>query len=232
MEKGAVPRHVAIIMDGNGRWAEQRGLPRVEGHRQGSLQVIKVMEAAQEAGVEYLTLYAFSTENWKRPPTEVAALMRLLEEFIDDRLPELMERGVRLLTMGRPEQLPFLLTRKIDRAIRQTAGNTKGTIIIALNYGGRAEIVDAVGKLLADPERKGNKVTEEEFRRYLYCPEVPDPELLIRTSGELRLSNFLLWQLSYSEIYVTDTLWPDFGKTELDAALEVYGGRKRRFGGR
>lgn len=228
-------RHVAIIMDGNGRWAERRGLPKVEGHRQGARQVTEVLKAAQEYGIEFLTLYAFSTENWKRPIAEVTALMGLLEEFIDDKLPELMKNRIRLRTIGRTADLFPGARRKLLHAIEMTEKNDGGTLNLALNYGGRAEIVDAINKMAAEMTEKGGdfqKVTEENFRNYLYAPDIPDPDLLIRTSGELRLSNFLLWELSYSEIYVTDTLWPDFGKEEFAEALEAYGQRDRRFGGR
>ncbi|WP_288561325.1 isoprenyl transferase [uncultured Victivallis sp.] len=233
--KNAKVRHVAIIMDGNGRWAERRGLPKVEGHRQGARQVTEVLKAAQEYGVEFLTLYAFSTENWKRPVAEVTALMGLLEEFIDDKLPELMKNGIRLRTIGRTEDLFPGARKKLLHAIEMTEKNNGGTLNLALNYGGRAEIVDAVNKMAAEMTEKGGrfpKVTEESFRNYLYASDIPDPDLLIRTSGELRLSNFLLWELSYSEMYVTDTLWPDFGKKEFGEALEAYGQRDRRFGGR
>lgn len=222
-------------MDGNGRWAERRGLPKVEGHRQGARQVTEVLKAAQEYGVEFLTLYAFSTENWKRPVAEVTALMGLLEEFIDDKLPELMKNGIRLRTIGRTEDLFPGARKKLLHAIEMTEKNNGGTLNLALNYGGRAEIVDAVNKMAAEMTEKGGRfpeVTEESFRNYLYAPDIPDPDLLIRTSGELRLSNFLLWELSYSEMYVTDTLWPDFGKKEFGEALEAYGQRDRRFGGR
>ena len=194
-------RHVAIIMDGNGRWAEQRGLPRTAGHRQGAKQVSEVLEAANECGVEFLTLYAFSTENWKRPPAEIAALMNLLEEFIDRNLPELQKREVRLRTIGRTGGLPAGARKKLLAAVEATKNNAKGTLNLALNYGGRAEIVDAVNRITAElagqPRRE---ITEESFRNYLYAPDIPDPDLLIRTSGELRLSNFLLWELSYAEL--------------------------------
>ena len=222
-------------MDGNGRWAERRGLPKVEGHRQGARQVTEVLKAAQEYGAEFLTHYAFSTENWKRPVAEVTALMGLLEEFIDDKLPELMKNGIRLRTIGRTEDLFPGARKKLLHAIEMTEKNNGGTLNLALNYGGRAEIVDAVNKMAAEMTEKGGrfpKVTEESFRNYLYASDIPDPDLLIRTSGELRLSNFLLWELSYSEMYVTDTLWPDFGKKEFGEALEAYGQRDRRFGGR
>lgn len=227
-------RHVAIIMDGNGRWAQHRGLPRVEGHRQGARQVSAVLDAAREFGVEYLTLYAFSTENWKRPPAEVLALMNLLEEFIDAQLPVMREKNVRLKTLGRTEGLPAGPRKKLLAAIEETAGNTAGTLVLALNYGGRAELADAAKKV-ANDVREGvirpNDVDEKLFARYLYDPSIPDPDLLIRTSGELRLSNFLLWELAYSEFYVTDVLWPDFGREELRAALDAFGKRERRFGG-
>lgn len=228
-------QHVAIIMDGNGRWAERHGLPKIEGHRQGARQVSTVLEAAKEAGIRYLTLYAFSTENWKRPVQEVRALMGLMEEFLDTNLKDLMEKNIRLRTIGRSSDLPAGTRKKLFEAIETTAGNTAGTLNIALSYGGRAEIVDGVNRYLEEAWNSGKKpekLTEESFRRCLYAPDIPDPELLIRTSGELRLSNFLLWQLSYSEIYVTDTLWPDFGKKEFAEALASFGKRERRFGGR
>ena len=227
--------HVAIIMDGNGRWADRRGLPKVEGHRQGARQVSEVLNAARDFGIEILTLYAFSTENWKRPLAEVKALMGLLEEFLDEKLPELVENRVRLRTIGRTDGLYPGARRKLLAAVEATAGNDRGTLNLALNYGGRAEIVDAVNRIAAEAAQANGKrgaITEESFRNYLYAPDLPDPDLLIRTSGELRLSNFLLWQLSYSEIYVTDTLWPDFGRLELEMALEAFGKRERRFGGR
>lgn len=234
-DRGKKISHVAIIMDGNGRWADRRGLPKVEGHRQGARQVSEVLNAARDFGIEILTLYAFSTENWKRPLTEVRALMGLLEEFLDEKLPELMENRVRLRTIGRTDGLYPGARRKLLAAIEATAGNDRGTLNLALNYGGRAEIVDAVNRIAAEAAQSGGKgvsITEESFRNYLYAPDLPDPDLLIRTSGELRLSNFLLWQLSYSEIYVTETLWPDFGRRELEMALEAFGKRERRFGGR
>ncbi|MBS1368525.1 MAG: isoprenyl transferase [Lentisphaeria bacterium] len=228
-------RHVAIIMDGNGRWAERRGLPKAEGHRQGARQISVILEAAEEAGIEFLTLYAFSTENWKRSIQEVSALMKLMEEFLDEKLPELMEKNVRLRTIGRTSDLPANVRKKLLNAIEVTAGNTAGTLNLALSYGGRAEIVDGVNRCMEEAQKRGKKLekfTEESFRKCLYAPDIPDPELLIRTSGELRISNFLLWQLSYSEFYVTDTLWPDFGKAEFAEALASFNRRERRFGGR
>ena len=230
-----IPRHVAIIMDGNGRWAEQHGLERVEGHRAGALAVKNLVEYLKKTGIEYLTLYAFSTENWKRSKEEVDALMELLAEFIDANFHLLMENNIRLLVTGRIEGLPEKAREKLKDAIRKSAGNTSGTIIFALNYGGRAEIADAA-KQIAQKVLKGDispeDIDEKLFAQNLYLPDIPDPDLLIRTSGELRLSNFLLWELSYSEIYVTDTYWPDFDLDELNKAIAAFQKRKRRFGGR
>jgi len=230
-----IPRHVAIIMDGNGRWAKQHGLERVEGHRAGAVAVKNLVESLKHTGIQYLTLYAFSTENWKRSKEEVDALMELLAEFIDANLPLLMENDVRLLVSGRIEGLPEKAREKLKDAIRKSSSNTSGTVIFALNYGGRAEIADAAKKI-AQKVKKGEispeQIDEKLFAQNLYLPEVPDPDLLIRTSGELRLSNFLLWELSYSEIYVTDTYWPDFDLTELNKAIDAFQTRNRRFGGR
>ena len=230
-----IPRHVAIIMDGNGRWAKQHGLERVEGHRAGAIAVKNLVESLKKTGIQYLTLYAFSTENWKRSKEEVDALMELLAEFIDANLPLLMENNVRLLVSGRIEGLPEKAREKLKDAIRKSSANTGGTVIFALNYGGRAEIADAAKKI-ADQVLKGEispeQIDEKLFAQNLYLPYVPDPDLLIRTSGELRLSNFLLWELSYSEIYVTDTYWPDFDLTELNKAIDAFQKRNRRYGGR
>ena len=233
--KRIIPRHVAIIMDGNGRWAKQRGLERVEGHRAGAVAVKNLVESLKQTGIQYLTLYAFSTENWKRSKEEVDALMELLVEFIDANLQLLMDNDVRLLVTGRIEGLPEKAREKLKDAIRKSAGNSSGTVIFALNYGGRAEIADAAKKI-AHKVLKGeidpDQIDEKLFAQNLYLPEVPDPDLLIRTSGELRLSNFLLWELSYSEIYVTDTYWPDFDLAELNKAIDAFQTRNRRFGGR
>jgi len=230
-----IPRHVAIIMDGNGRWAKQHGLERVEGHRAGAIAVKNLVESLKQTGIQYLTLYAFSTENWKRSKEEVDALMELLAEFIDANLPLLMENDVRLLVSGRIEGLPEKAREKLKEAIRKSSVNASGTVIFALNYGGRAEIAD-VAKKLAQKVQKGEikpeQIDEKLFAQNLYLPDVPDPDLLIRTSGELRLSNFLLWELSYSEIYVTDTYWPDFDLAELDKAIDAFQKRNRRYGGR
>ncbi|MCI5780040.1 MAG: isoprenyl transferase [Lentisphaeria bacterium] len=223
-------QHVAIIMDGNGRWATQRGLSRSEGHRAGAKQISVVADAARKLGIKYLTIYAFSTENWKRPEAEVSALMGLIVEFASSELPKMMENNVRLRTIGRTADLPLASRTALLNAIEKTKDNDGFTINVALSYGGRAEIVDAVNKILR--ERKSKKpVTEAEFRDYLYLPDMPDPDLMIRTGGNLRISNFLLWQLSYAELYVTPVFWPDFGEDDLKAALASFEGRERRFGG-
>ena len=221
--------HVAIIMDGNGRWAESRGLTRSDGHRAGAKQISVITEAAQDLGIKYLTLYAFSTENWKRPPEEVAVLMGLISEVSESHLPDMMKNNVRLRTIGRTNDLPLPARRSLLKCIEETSGNTGITLTLALSYGGRAEIVDAVNRIIA--EKSTGKLTEDDFRRYLYAPDIPDPDLMIRTSGELRLSNFMLWELSYAELYVTQTHWPDFDRAELEKALAAFSGRKRRFGG-
>ena len=221
--------HLAIIMDGNGRWAEERGLTRSDGHKAGARQIGVAARAAIKAGIKYLTLYAFSTENWKRPKDEVAVLMGLISEFAQSELPNMMRDGVRLRTIGRTSDLPLAARTALEFAIKQTEKNDTLTINIALSYGGRAEIVDAVNKIIA--EKRTAPIDEMEFVNYLYAPDIPDPDLLIRTSGELRLSNFLLWELSYSELYVTNTYWPDFDENTLAEALASFGSRKRRFGG-
>lgn len=228
-------RHIAVIMDGNGRWAERHKLERIEGHKKGSEVVIDIVKAAKEIGLEYLTLYAFSTENWKRPSFEVNGLMNILNDFLTVRLHELMENDVRLKTIGRTGQLPESVRRNLRDAISKTADNKSGTLVLALSYGGRAEIIDAVKKIVKDANDgkiKSKDVDEACFTRYLYDPEIPDPDLMIRTSGEYRISNFLLWQLSYSELYITETLWPDFNKEEFLKAVDAYKMRSRRFGGR
>jgi undecaprenyl diphosphate synthase len=228
-----VPRHIAMIMDGNGRWAKERGLPRTEGHRQGAETVRRITQACGDVGVEYLTLYAFSAENWKRPKREVDALMKLLDLFLRSKTPEMMEQNVRLQAIGRLHDLPDFCQAQLHRSIEQTRGNTGLTLILALSYGGREEIVDGVKSLLDSVERghldKG-MIDADVFSKHLYTRYYPDPDLLIRTSGEMRLSNFLLWQLSYTEFYVTDTFWPDFDKTHLIQAIRAYQVRHRRFG--
>jgi undecaprenyl diphosphate synthase len=221
-------RAVAIIMDGNGRWAEQRGLPVAEGHRAGTRALRRTVEAAIDLGVESLTVYAFSTENWTRPPDEVDALMEIFDETIDRELPDLAAQGVRTRFVGRRDRAPDELRRKMAALEETTAANERLQLWIAFDYGGRAEIVDAARRLVEE----GVEPDEELFRSYLYAPDMPDPDLLIRTSGELRISNFLLWQLAYAELVFVDTLWPDFGADDLRAALDDYAGRRRRFGGR
>lgn len=228
-------QHVAIIMDGNGRWAKQRGLDHIEGHRKGADSVKNCVEIAKEFGIKYLTLYAFSTENWKRPESEVKGLMNLLRDFLDQHLDEMNEKGIRVRAIGRIDKLPLLTKRKLLNAIKKTSKNEEGNLVLALNYGGRAEIVDAAKKFADDVSKgkiKSSQLDEELFKNYLYAPDIPDPELMIRTSGEFRLSNFLLWELSYSEIYISDVLWPDFDKKEFKKAIDSYYGRERRYGGR
>lgn len=224
-----IPYHVAIIMDGNGRWAQQRGLPRSAGHRAGVENIRRVIEACNEFGIKMLTLYAFSTENWQRPQEEVQALMQILEEVIDQRTEEFHRHGIRLRHLGRLEGLSPVLQTKVRQAIELTKDNDKFTLNIAFNYGGRAEIVDAARRLLAEG-RDPQSLTEENFRQYLYLPDMPDPDLVIRTAGEMRLSNFLLWQAAYAEYYSCPTYWPDFDKDELRKALIEYSRRERRFG--
>jgi undecaprenyl diphosphate synthase len=232
-ESKAIPRHIAIIMDGNGRWAKERGLPRTEGHRKGAESVRAMTEGCRELGVEYLTLYAFSSENWKRPKREVDALMKLLELYLKQETKVMMKNNIRLQAIGRLHDLPESCQRTLHQAIETTANNTALTLILALSYGGREEIIDGV-KSLIDSVEKGHldkaMIDNEVFSKHLYTRYYPDPDLLIRTSGELRLSNFLLWQLSYTEFYITERLWPDFGKEQLRAAVDEYGRRQRRFG--
>jgi undecaprenyl diphosphate synthase len=227
--------HVAIIMDGNGRWAKQRGLKHIDGHRQGAEAVKKVIEACEVHEIKYLTLYAFSTENWKRAKLEVNGLMKLLDTFLTDNIKVIHEKDICLKAIGRLEKLPFFVRRKLLKAIAETADNKNGKVILALNYGGRAEITDAAKKIAEDAisgKISPDDIDENRFAEYLYDPDIPDPDLMIRTSGEIRLSNFLLWELAYSEFFVTDTLWPDFGPDDLTEAVESYYKRERRFGGR
>jgi undecaprenyl diphosphate synthase len=228
-----IPRHVAVIMDGNGRWARQRGLPRIEGHRAGAESVREIVRVSGEAGIEYLTLYAFSVENWSRPKIEVTALMHLLEFYLKQEIPELNRNNVRLAAVGRLHELPQTAQRQLNKSIEALKKNTGLTLVLALSYGGRAEIVDAVRSIARD--LKGGRIEvadidEKVIAQHLYTHGIPDPDLLIRTSGEMRISNFLLWQISYAEIYVTDTHWPDFRKAAFLAALEEYSKRHRRFG--
>jgi undecaprenyl diphosphate synthase len=225
-----LPAHVAVIMDGNGRWAAHRHLPRVEGHRAGITAVREVVEASARLGIEVLTLYAFSVENWKRPRAEVATLMMLLKHYLRLELGTLIDNNLRFLVIGRPEDLEPDIRAELDAAMRRTAGNTGMRFNIALNYGGRAEIVDAARRAIREGIR-ADDLDEQRFGDLLYTAGQPDPDLLIRTSGEMRVSNFLLWQIAYAEIYVTDTLWPDFRTRHLLDALLAYQKRERRYGG-
>ena len=229
-----VVKHLAIIMDGNGRWAKKKNLPRTEGHREGAKTVKRILDLIDKYGIKYLTLYAFSTENWKRPKAEVTALMSLLKEFLELNRDILIEKDVKLRVIGRVSDIPFVTRQVLKSVMEQTKNNKKGELILALSYGGRAEIIDAVKKISLDAKKgkiNPKNIDESMFSEYLYAPDVPDPELMIRTSGEFRLSNFLIWQLSYSEFWVTDTLWPDFGEEQLINALREYKNRNRRYGG-
>ena len=226
-----VARSVAIIMDGNGRWARRRGLPVAAGHRAGTRALRRTVEAAIDLGVRSVTVYAFSTENWSRSPDEVDALMEIFGETIDRELPDLAKQGVRTRFIGRRDRAPEALQRRMAELEAETAGKDRLDLWIAFDYGGRGEIVEAARRIVeagVEPE----EVDEELFASHLYAPELPDPDLLIRTSGELRISNFMLWQLAYAELVFVDRLWPDFGEADLKAALEAYAGRNRRFGGR
>lgn len=224
-----LPAHVAIIMDGNGRWALQRKLPRLAGHRAGTENLRRIIRACVEFGVQYLTIYAFSTENWGRPREEVSGLLRILEDVIDKELKELNDQGVRLRHIGRLEQLPENLQNKVLDAVKLTENNSRLTLNVAFNYGGRDEILQAVKHMIQDGV-SAEDVTLEVFSKYLYTAGTPDPDLIIRTSGELRISNFLIWQAAYSEWYVTPTYWPDFDKEEFKKALDTYANRDRRYG--
>ena len=229
-----LPAHVAIIMDGNGRWATRRGFPRAAGHREGVKTVRATVRAAHELGLRYLTLYAFSTENWARPEDEVSTLMRLLEEAIYRELPELMARNVRVRVIGRPNGVPLPVRRGIERVTQETRANTGLTLLMAFNYGGRDELLDAfraLGRKIQAGKLKPDDISETHVSRALYTGGIPDPDLLIRTSGEMRISNFLLWQIAYTELWVTPTLWPDFGPLDLYRAVADFQGRARRFGG-
>ena len=230
---GKIPKHVAIIMDGNGRWAKAKNMVRVAGHRAGAESVREVVKAAGEFGVKYLTLYAFSVENWKRPKGEVHTLMNLLEKFLRDELEELMKNNIRLQAIGRLSDLPENVRERLHESIQATRENTGLILIFALSYSGRVEIIEAVHSIIREIKLghlDSAQVDEQVFNHHLYTRYYPDPDLLIRTSGEMRLSNFLLWQLSYTEIYVTQTLWPDFRRHDFAQALIDYGNRQRRFG--
>jgi undecaprenyl diphosphate synthase len=229
----AIPSHVAIIMDGNGRWAKERGLPRIKGHEEGAKAVKACVEGCGELKIEFLTLYAFSAENWRRPKSEVLALMGLLERFLKEKTSEMAENNVRLQAIGRLTDLPAACQKQLHKSIEQTAKNKGLTLILALSYGGRLEIIDGIKSLLREVDLghiDRAMIDVEMFSKHLYTRYYPDPDLLIRTSGEMRISNFLLWQLSYTEMYVTPKLWPDFGKEDLFAAVEEFGRRQRRYG--
>jgi undecaprenyl diphosphate synthase len=228
------PRHIAIIMDGNGRWAGAKGLPRAEGHRRGAMTVQQVTEEASRLGLEQLTLFAFSSENWRRPPEEVAFLMELYRLHVAEQRPTMLKNNIRFRTIGWRDGIPAGVLEEVDRTIAETAGNTGTTLCLAVNYGSRREIVDAARRL-AEMAARGQidpaTITEEMFAAGLDTAGMPDPDLLIRTAGERRLSNFLLWQLSYAELWVTETLWPDFTEADLHEAIRDFAGRERRFGG-
>jgi undecaprenyl diphosphate synthase len=240
LDLSRLPRHIAIIMDGNGRWAQKRHLPRVAGHRAGTQSARMAIETSARLHVEALTLYAFSVENWRRPKTEVEFLMQLLREYIRNEMPLIQRNNIRMRFLGRPDDLPPAVQKESRDATEATAKNTGMVLSIALNYGGRAEIVDALNAILASRRAHSNgnghsgstnaPVTEEEFSQHLYTADLPDPDLLIRTSGEMRVSNFLLWQIAYAEIFVTETLWPDFNRARLFEALLDYQKRDRRYG--
>jgi undecaprenyl diphosphate synthase len=225
-----LPRHIAVIMDGNGRWARSRNLPRIEGHRAGSKAVREIVEASTRIGIQVLSLYAFSRENWKRPRAEVNRLWTLLREFLKREDKNLMKNGVRLRVIGRREDIPQAVVREFERVEALTRANNRLTVALALNYGGRTEIVDAARRLLAAGPVPAGELDEAGFARYLYTDGLPDPDLLIRTSGEMRISNFLLWQIAYAELWVTPVFWPDFRRLHLLQAILDFQRRERRFG--
>jgi undecaprenyl diphosphate synthase len=233
LKKGNLPNHIAIIMDGNGRWAKKRGLPRIAGHRAGVKTVKRIVRASGELNLNYLTLYTFSKENWKRPKEEVSAIMNLLYETTKREMNELDENNVRLITTGRIEELSPRKKEILEKAMERTKDNTSLTLNLALNYSGRMEILDAVKRIIKDAQQgkiEDGQLDEKLFSSYLYTKDLPDPDLLIRTSGEMRLSNFLLWQTSYTELYVTDVLWPDFSVKDFYEAILDFQERERRFG--
>lgn len=233
LDSSTLPRHVAIIMDGNGRWAQRRGLPRVEGHRRGARSVKEVVRAAREVGLRALTLYAFSSQNWHRPADEIATLMQLLREYVIDERAEIMDNGIRLVAIGEVERLPDFVREPLEALIRDSAGNRAMTLCLALSYGGRESIISTARALCeqaASGALKPEDLTEDRFSAALQTGGLPQLDLLIRTSGEERLSNFLLWEAAYAELYFTDIYWPDFGRDELLKALDSYNRRERRFG--
>lgn len=229
IDKNKLPKHIAITMDGNGRWAKTKGKLRIFGHKNGVKAVRDTVEGAAEIGIEYLTLYAFSSENWNRPEREVNALMTLLVSAINKETKTLMDNNIRLSTIGDINKLPSKAQKELQEAIIKTKDNTRMTLVLALSYSGRGEIINAVQNIIKDG-KKPEEINEDTFQQYLTTKSVPDPELLIRTSGEYRISNFLLWQIAYSELYFTDTLWPDFRRADLYKAILNYQNRERRFG--
>ena len=233
IDKNNLPKHIAIIMDGNGRWARQKGLSRIEGHREGIKRAEEIIEAADEIGIKFITFFAFSCENWKRPRLEVETLMRLLDMFLKKNLKRLMENNVRLKAIGRKDPIPDYLWRNLCQTQDATANNTGLTVVLAFNYGSRQEIADAAKNIARDVlEKRLNleDLDEKAVEGFLYTAGIPDPDLLIRTSAELRVSNFLLWQISYAELYFPEVLWPDFKRPNLEEAINVYQNRARRFG--
>jgi len=230
IEISRLPRHVAVIMDGNGRWARKRNLPRLEGHRAGAKSVREIVETCARLGIRYLTLYAFSKENWKRPKREVSTLWRLLQDYLKKEDKVLVKNKFRLRVIGQKEEMPASVRKELDRVEALTKDYEELVIVLALNYGGRAEIVDAVRRILKQENFDPNTFDEKDFSHYLYTSDMPDPDLLIRTSGEFRVSNFLLWQIAYAEIWITQEFWPDFRKKHLLQALLDYQKRERRFG--
>jgi undecaprenyl diphosphate synthase len=224
-----VPRHVAIIMDGNGRWAKQRGLPRLAGHREGIANAHCIVEILFDYGIKYVTLYVFSTENWKRPKEEVNGIFQILVDMADEEIDFAQRKGIRICHLGQLDRLPLGLRSKIQQAVDLTKGNEAMTVSLALDYGGRSEIVEAI-RQLRKAGISAEDIDEPLFSRYLYAADIPDPDLVIRPGGEIRLSNFLLWQIAYAEFYFTPVLWPDFGRDEVDQALMAYKERQRRFG--
>jgi len=234
LDANRLPRHIAVIMDGNGRWAQRRHLPRVAGHRAGVQSARVAIETCAKLGIDALTLYAFSMENWRRPKAEIDFLMRLLREYLRKELPVIHKNNIRLLVIGRPDQLPDAVRADVERGMELTAGNSGMKLAVAINYGGRAELVDAFNRILDRSRNNGladGPIDEETITQNLYTAGLPDPDLLIRTSGEMRVSNFLLWQIAYAEIYVTETLWPDFTRAQLYEALLDFQKRERRYGG-
>ena len=228
-QMASLPQHVAIIMDGNGRWAQKRGLPRLEGHKQGAVAARQIIETFMKYKIPYLTLYAFSTENWKRPEEEIRGLFRLLQENIDEELKVAQERNIRFRHLGKLDGLPEKIQDKISQALELTKNNTGMTLCLAFNYGSRDEIVEATRRIARSGIRADN-IDEDLFIKYLYTADIPDPDLIIRTGGEMRLSNFLTWQSAYAEIYFTQVLWPDYNKAEIAKALAAYSQRQRHFG--